>query len=406
MPKMINKYPEILESTFERLIDIKPIDISFQSDTLSIRDVINYIDNGTIIIPDFQRNSLIKSKKDNNQSIWTKKTQVYYIDSILRNLPTSSILIWDKITADSRHSYRIIDGSQRLSTISNFFKNKLQLSENLIHDAQWYDKKFFEISDDNKENFFQYRLPVCYVRYVGQKSENELPMISEIYRRLNTGSYTLVRYEIRKAIFYNKAEIFNKIEDLLTSKEKIFDEILFPKNKKFSNRCFREDTIIRLLSYLKYCSLQTSFTDKTLLDDIYDWYIDNNDIGSVLNDIDVVVNMTKRIKSIDKTFFANLASSKHEDNKYFPNEKSINYCFAVSVFSYLYKIDIRNKDDDKLKSIIETIKSAKEIIWQKGYYDNTDKKASKDNLESYFFFNTVSRNSVDIRISYIEKLFD
>ena len=68
MPKMINKYPEVLESTFERLIDIKPIDISFQSDTLSIRDVINYIDNGTIIIPDFQRNSLIKSKKD-NQSI-------------------------------------------------------------------------------------------------------------------------------------------------------------------------------------------------------------------------------------------------------------------------------------------------------------------------------------------------
>lgn len=404
MAKLTNKHPEVLESTFEKLINIKPIDISFQSDTLSIRDVQNYIKNDTIKIPEFQRNSLIKSSKI-NKSIWSTETQIFYVDSIFRNLPTSSILIWDKITDDSKHSYHIIDGSQRLSTISSFLDDKLQLSENLIHDASWYNKRFCDINDDDKTNFFQYRLPVCYVRYVGLKSDNELPMISEIYRRLNTGSYTLVRYEIRKAIFYNKSEIFKKIEDLLMPNKKIFDEILFPINKKrYSNRCFKEDAIIRIASYLKY-SGSTSFTDKTLLDDIYDWYIDKNDVDTVLKDIDYIVDMSTRIKKINKTFFSNLTIN--QQGEYIPNSKSINYCFAVSIFNYLYeKREEINNDENKLKNIIDKIDSKKQIIWQKGYYENTDKKASENNKESYFFYNTVSTKSVDERISYIKKILD
>ena len=102
--------------------------------------------------------------------------------------------------------------------------------------------------------------------------------------------------------------------------------------------------------------------------------------------------------------FWNLAY-KQETCEYLPNSKSINYCFATSIFSYLYKVwnQIEN-NYDLLKKIIETIKSNKKIIWQKGYYDNNDKKASNDNSESYFFFNTVSKKSVDARISYIEDL--
>lgn len=313
MAKSTNKYPEILESTFEKLINIKPIDISFQTDTLSINDVKKYLENNTIIIPSFQRDSLIKSKKVNH-GVWKAQTQIFYVDSILRNLPTSSILIWDKITTN-KHSYHIIDGSQRLSTISNFLENKLKLSQNLISDATWYDKNFNEITDYDKENFLQYRLPVCYVRYVGSKPDNELPMISEIYRRLNTGSYTLVRYEIRKAIFYNKSKVFQKIEELLSSKERIFDKILFPENKKFYDRCFKEDTIIRIASYLKYCDCK-SFTDKTLLQDIYDWYIDKNDIETILKDIDFIVDMTKKLEILMMNYFEILLINKKLVNIY------------------------------------------------------------------------------------------
>ena len=160
MPKQINKHPDVLELTFEKLIDIKPIDIAFQFDTLSVRDVQNYIKNKTIVIPEFQRNSSIKSKND-NQGIWKLETQIFYVDSIFRNLPTSSILIWDKITDSNRHSYHIIDGSQRLSTISKFLENKLQLSEGLIHDASWCDKSFNEINDDDKEKLFSISITCC-----------------------------------------------------------------------------------------------------------------------------------------------------------------------------------------------------------------------------------------------------
>lgn len=91
------------------------------NDSLSYRDLIEYIDDGTIHIPEFQR-----------EFVWTEDKIIDLLDSIYRNYPIGSLIFWvtseefpysaairDEESESSDLKYRlfVIDGQQRLKSL-------------------------------------------------------------------------------------------------------------------------------------------------------------------------------------------------------------------------------------------------------------------------------------------------
>jgi hypothetical protein len=87
-------------------------------ETIKVRDLINEYRSGRIVIPEFQR-----------EYVWKAGKAPRLIDSLYRNFPISSLLLWqspDKVTArrnDPRptHAFTmswLIDGQQRVITLA------------------------------------------------------------------------------------------------------------------------------------------------------------------------------------------------------------------------------------------------------------------------------------------------
>lgn len=88
---------------------------------------------GNLIIPSFQR-----------QAIWSEKQQVRLIDSLLSGLPIGGIII-NRVN-DFKHECcdLLIDGQQRMTAISAFFNNELEVNGLFFIEMEKKDQLFFK----------------------------------------------------------------------------------------------------------------------------------------------------------------------------------------------------------------------------------------------------------------------
>lgn len=150
-----------------------------------------YHDDETIYLPEFQRNY-----------VWNKKQASKFVESLLLGLPVPGIFLYK----EDNNKMLIIDGFQRLESLSRFIKDK-EFNENKVFkldvESRFDDKSYDDLDDDAK---LKLRNAVIHATII--KAENpqhvNYPAVYEIFERLNTGGSKLSPQEVRNCVSHGK----------------------------------------------------------------------------------------------------------------------------------------------------------------------------------------------------------
>lgn len=166
-----------------KVLNLYPIDYPFE--TLVGR--VNSKPAKLILNPDFQR----KFKWDKEG--WERASR--FVESCLMRIPLPACYFAE--TEDGKQL--VIDGVQRITTITKFFNDEFKL-EGLTTFKELEGKKFSELGDLKSE------LETTTIRCIILRKENPKHLIQEIFSRLNQGAVSLSNQEIRHAIYPGKLD--------------------------------------------------------------------------------------------------------------------------------------------------------------------------------------------------------
>lgn len=201
---------------------VRQYDITASPNDFNIRTIFDFVEEGLVKIPGFQRNY-----------VWDIKRASKLIESIIIGLPIPQIFLYE----EKRDSFMVIDGQQRLMSIYYFKKQRFPLSEKRpalrkifeqegkIPDSILYDNKYFsafnlqlasplpnELNIFNGKNYstlgdYQKTFDLRTIRnvVVRQNSPNDDDSsMYEIFNRLNSGGINLTPQEIRVSLYHSK----------------------------------------------------------------------------------------------------------------------------------------------------------------------------------------------------------
>jgi len=177
----------------DQIDQIKPlIPESSTSESTTVEVVLNALRDETLRIPDYQR--------DSDQ--WDQTTKSLFVESVINNLSIPAFFF--EVILEGIEKNDVIDGQQRLTTLSEFYKNKFRmvdsdnapyLSPNSVHYA---GKTFDELPAAYRQAFKTFRLTIIKLRNLGD-------MRLEIFRRINQGGTPLSGQDIRLAYYGSKS---------------------------------------------------------------------------------------------------------------------------------------------------------------------------------------------------------
>ena len=149
----------------------------------TIADIYEKIDDKKLdLSPDFQR-----------KFVWTQDHQEEFLDTILNGFPFPEIYVCQgKVdTKKMRTFQKVIDGQQRLTTITNYIENNFDKPLKKV-------KPYDDLNEEEREDFLSYQIVV---RDIGRVAE---PLVREIFRRINLTKFKLEDIEIQNAIYDGK----------------------------------------------------------------------------------------------------------------------------------------------------------------------------------------------------------
>lgn len=200
-------------------VEIEEFDIVSSPNDWNFSTIVNFIESGAMKIPPFQRNY-----------IWDRKRASKLIESLLIGLPVPQVFLYE----ESRNSFLVIDGQQRLLSLYFFFKGRFprpkiraelrgQLGKGLLDEDFLADDTYFESfklalpkspnGTPNRFNGLTYAglredkisLNLRTIRniVVKQTSPEGDSAVFEIFSRLNTGGVNLSQQEIRASLYHS-----------------------------------------------------------------------------------------------------------------------------------------------------------------------------------------------------------
>jgi len=155
----------------------------------SVETIINRLNHGRIVIPDYQRDA----------EQWGHRKESLFIESLLNNLTTPSLFFSEN---HDTGTIEVVDGQQRLSTILKYAKGDFRLmasgainyfSPESVH---YSGKKFSELPKTLQNVFNDYPLTIIYLPPTLQLSTK-----LEIFRRINEGGTPLTAQDIRLSYY-------------------------------------------------------------------------------------------------------------------------------------------------------------------------------------------------------------
>ncbi|WP_304519673.1 DUF262 domain-containing protein [Clostridium estertheticum] len=201
---------------------IKPQKINIAQVTFSVFETIRKVERGDILLgATFQRNAKWK---------FDKKSRL--IESIILDIPIQAIYL----SEENENKYEIIDGQQRIRTITEFVSNKFKLESTSFCKENTYFKDL-EPSIQRKIEDFQIVIFVV-------KKENHPDVKFEIFERINTGAVKLNSQELRNCVYRNRGIPF--IKEL--ANEELFKIVI--KNKHVSITSMQDqELVLRFMSF-------------------------------------------------------------------------------------------------------------------------------------------------------------
>ncbi|MEH2399580.1 DUF262 domain-containing protein [Nostoc sp.] len=209
------------DSQEEESYTINEYEITTSPNDFNTRTMYDFMESGAIKIPTFQRNY-----------VWDIKRASKLIESIIIGLPIPQIFLYE----ESRNSFLVIDGQQRLMSIFYFIKQRFpkkdkriflrtvfeengKIPDNVLNDDQYFTNFNLQLpvntpQQPNKLNKLNYSTLAEYkfafdlrtIRNVFIKQtfpENDDSCIYEIFNRLNSGGVNLKPQEIRMSLYYS-----------------------------------------------------------------------------------------------------------------------------------------------------------------------------------------------------------
>ena len=173
-------------------LDLDNLELDVREIPFTISTLLQKIKRGQLILtPAFQR-----------RQVWKITQQSQFIEAILLNYPLPPLFL----NQDREGRYLIIDGLQRTSTLRNFLEDRFALQGlERLHGIN--GKRWSGLSSDLHSRI-EDRTLNCYVL----KPSVPLPVINDIFARINTGGTQLNRQEIRHAL--NQGAATKLIDDL------------------------------------------------------------------------------------------------------------------------------------------------------------------------------------------------
>ena len=179
-------------------INIKPEDLDnifSMSVNWTFEGLCTLIDNGSInLSPSFQRGN-----------VWDDNRKSNLIESIYLNLPIPPIILAEYSGEDNKKKYVVIDGKQRLSTMTGFFnpekypycKNKGQV-EKLQIAAKLDGLSYKDLDNNTKRRLNNSIVPTWTMHNI---SEDKKDILYHIFYRMNTAGMPLNLQELRQALY-------------------------------------------------------------------------------------------------------------------------------------------------------------------------------------------------------------
>lgn len=127
------------------------------------------------------------------RSVWTASDRHYFLDTIFNNYPCPAVYVQKEIGPQGPR-YNVVDGKQRLSTILNFYNNKIRLPRNFTI-PRLSGKRFKDLETPDVVDFYNYVFLVETLKASGDTEWNE------VFFRVNKNQKGLKDQELRHARF-------------------------------------------------------------------------------------------------------------------------------------------------------------------------------------------------------------
>ncbi|QLE47506.1 DUF262 domain-containing protein [Nostoc sp. C057] len=217
----LNWFESYDDSPEEESYTINEYEITTSPNDFNTRTMYDFMESGAIKIPAFQRNY-----------VWDIKRASKLIESIIIGLPIPQIFLYE----ESRNSFLVIDGQQRLMSIFYFIKQRFpkkdkrnflrrvfeqngKIPDNVLNDDEYFTSFNLQLPVNtphqpnklNKLNYstlaeYKFAFDLRTIRNVFIKQnfpENDDSCIYEIFNRLNSGGVNLKPQEIRMSLYYS-----------------------------------------------------------------------------------------------------------------------------------------------------------------------------------------------------------
>lgn len=249
------------------------------------------------IIDEFKNSNLYVDETFQRKSVWIRKEKISLIETIILGYPIPEIYLWETGTDPNTGNtkYSIIDGQQRIRTVSEFIENNLKLTDSGLEfpSANYKGMTFNELEPNQKSDIWSYKISVRFVKDHVTREE-----IVKMFLRLNKSSTTLNPQELRNAEFNG---LFLKTAEHVASLD-------FWKNHNiFSDSEIRRMLDIQLSSTL-IIFVRSGFEDETTqsaINKMYDLlnedYPDRdkniNEISATLEKIDQLIKYNPELET-------------------------------------------------------------------------------------------------------------
>lgn len=204
--------------------------------------IVKRINEGNIVIPRFgesQDDSLSVVGFQRN-FVWTKAQSDRFIESLLLGLPVPGIFL----VKERNGKLLVLDGQQRLLTLSAFYKGVIKKKEFSLENAQprFQGKTYESLDVSDRTKLDDYVIHATIIRQ--DEPSEEQNSVYLIFERLNSGSTLLQPQEIRVALYHGEfAELLARLNE-----HKSWRVVCGKKN----NRLKDVEVILRFLAMFYY----------------------------------------------------------------------------------------------------------------------------------------------------------
>lgn len=135
--------------------------------------------------------------------VWTQEEKAFLVDTILRNYPVPEVYTFLVSDDDQGDTYALVDGQQRLRACLEFLVDGFPVTFDVhkleplysLADTPWYNKKFSDLSREEKDRFRRYKLVVRDLEGVDEIQ------IRHMFQRLNQSNVMLNEQELRYSMY-------------------------------------------------------------------------------------------------------------------------------------------------------------------------------------------------------------